>query len=143
MSEMATLPHAKHATADDDAQKTPRCKALYPEQYEEAGKAIKENMMVDIAMLAITETGCHQPAACRPVSHETHLGFNRKQEQLRHLLPAAGRTARQESWRSGNSPTNRHSVQHRRRNARQTSSHCAISDTEKGIEQSKRLIAAL
>ena len=45
--------HAKHATADDDAQTNTTLQSLFtPEQYEEVGKAIKENMMVDIAMLA-------------------------------------------------------------------------------------------
>ena len=98
ISEMATPAFMQSMQQQMMMPKDTTLQSLFtPEQYEEVACS--------------TETGCHQPAACRPALHETYSGLQ-PARTARHLLPAAGRTARQESWRSGNSPvTNRHSVQ--------------------------------
>ena len=106
MSEMATPAFMQSMQQQMMMPKDTTLQSLFtPEQYEEVGKAIKENMMVDIAMLAQLK-----PAAIN--QQLVVLLYMKPARTARHLLPAAGRTARQESWRSGNSPvTNRHSVQ--------------------------------
>ena len=145
MSEMATPAFMQSMQQQMMMPKDTTLQSLFtPEQYEEVGKAIKENMMVDIAMLAqLKPAAINQQTLCRPALHETHSGLQ-PARTARHLLPAAGRTARQESWRSGNSPvTNRHSVQQPdAATPGKPPPYCAISDIEKGIEAKQRLIAA-
>lgn len=62
MSEMATPAFMQSMQQQMMMPKDTTLQSLFtPEQYEEVGKAIKENMMVDIAMLAQLKP-CHQPA---------------------------------------------------------------------------------
>ena len=106
MSEMATPAFMQSMQQQMMMPKDTTLQSLFtPEQYEEVGKAIKENMMVDIAMLAQLKPAAINQQLVVLLYMKHTPGFNPQ-------LPAAGRTARQENWRSGNSPvTNRHSVQ--------------------------------
>ncbi len=113
--------HAKHATADDDAQSTNDGRHCH------AGT---------------TETGCHRPAACRPALHEHTPGFNPQEQLDTYFQQQAG----QQGKKVGGLETAQSQIdilfnsQTLQRQANLL--YCAISDIEKGIEQSKRLIAA-
>ena len=111
MSEMATPAFMQSMQQQMMMPKDTTLQSLFtPEQYEEVGKAIKENMMVDIAMLAQLKPAAINQQLVVLLYMKHTPGFN-PQEQL-DTYSSSRPTARQESWRSGNSPvTNRHSVQ--------------------------------
>ena len=129
MSEMATPAFMQSMQQQMMMPKDTTLQSLFtPEQYEEVGKAIKENMMVDIAMLAQLK-----PAAINKqlvVLLDTYF-----QQQAGQQGKKVGglETAQSQIDILFNSQTLQ----------RQASLlYCAISDIEKGIDQSKRLIAA-
>ena len=98
MSEMATPAFMQSMQQQMMMPKDTTLQSLFtPEQYEEVGKAIKDNMMVDIAMLA----------QLKPAAINIDILFNSQTLQRQASLL-----------------------------------YCAISDIEKGIDQSKRLITA-
>jgi topoisomerase-4 subunit B len=67
--------HAKHATADDDAQRHHAAKPLYSRTIRRSRQSHQGKHDGGHCHAGTTETGCHQPAACRPALHETHSGL--------------------------------------------------------------------
>lgn len=113
---------------------------LTPEQYELAGKVIKENMMVDIAMLAQLKPAAITQQLVVLLYMKHTPGFN-PQEQLDTYFQ---QQAQQQGKKVGGLETAQSQIdilfnsQSLKRQADLL--HCAVSDIDKAIEQSKRLI---
>lgn len=113
---------------------------LSPEQYELAGKVIKENMMVDIAMLAQLKPAAITQQLVVLLYMKHTPGFN-PQEQLDTYFQ---QQAQQQGKKVGGLETAQSQIdilfnsQSLKRQANLL--HCAVSDIDKAIEQSKRLI---
>lgn len=113
-----------------------------PEQYETVGKVVKENMMVDIAMLAQLKPAAitQQLALLLYMKHTP--GYN-PQEQLDSYFQ---QQAQQQGKKVGGLETAQSQInilfnsQTLQRQANLL--YCAVKDIDKGIEQSKRLIVA-
>lgn len=143
MSEMATPAFMQSTQQQMVMPKDTTLQSLFtPEQYELLGKIIKENMMVDIAMLAQLK-----PAAITQqlnvLFYMKHTpGFN-PQEQLDSYFQ---QQAQQQGKKVGGLETAQSQIdilfnnQTLQRQANLL--YCAASDVEKLVGQSKRLIAA-
>lgn len=143
MSEMATPAFMQSMQQQMVMPKDTTLQSLFtPEQYELLGKIIKENMMVDIAMLAQLK-----PAAITQqlnvLFYMKHTpGFN-PQEQLDSYFQ---QQAQQQGKKVGGLETAQSQIdilfnnQTLQRQANLL--YCAASDVEKLVGQSKRLIAA-
>lgn len=113
---------------------------LSPEQYELAGKVIKENMMVDIAMLAQLKPAAITQQLVVLLYMKHTPGFN-PQEQLDTYFQ---QQAQQQGKKVGGLETAQSQIdilfnsQSLKRQADLL--YCAVSDIDKAIEQSKRLI---
>lgn len=113
-----------------------------PEQYEAVGKVIKENMMVDIAMLAQLKPAAITQQLVLLLYMKHTPGYN-PQEQLDSYFQ---QQAQQQGKKVGGLETAQSQIdvlfnsQTLQRQANLL--HCAVKDIDKGIEQSKRLIAA-
>lgn len=113
---------------------------LTPEQYELAGKVIKENMMVDIAMLAQLKPAAITQQLVVLLYMKHTPGFN-PQEQLDTYFQ---QQAQQQGKKVGGLETAQSQIdilfnsQSLKRQADLL--YCAVSDIDKAIEQSKRLI---
>ena len=143
MSEMATPAFMQSMQQQMMMPKDTTLQSLFtPEQYEEVGKAIKENMMVDIAMLAQLKPAAINQQLVVLLYMKHTPGFN-PQEQLDTYFQ---QQAAQQGKKIGGLETAQSQIdilfnsQTLQRQANLL--YCAISDIEKGIEQSKRLIAA-
>ena len=143
MSEMATPAFMQSMQQQMMMPKDTTLQSLFtPEQYEEVGKAIKENMMVDIAMLAQLKPAAINQQLVVLLYMKHTPGFN-PQEQLDTYFQ---QQAAQQGKKIGGLETAQSQIDilfNSQTLQRQASLlYCAISDIEKGIEQSKRLIAA-
>ena len=143
MSEMATPAFMQSMQQQMMMPKDTTLQSLFtPEQYEEVGKAIKENMMVDIAMLAQLKPAAINQQLVVLLYMKHTPGFN-PQEQLDTYFQ---QQAAQQGKKIGGLETAQSQIDilfNSQTLQRQASLlYCAISDIEKGIDQSKRLIAA-
>lgn len=143
MSEMATPAFMQSMQQQMMMPKDTTLQSLFtPEQYEEVGKAIKENMMVDIAMLAQLKPAAINQQLVVLLYMKHTPGFN-PQEQLDTYFQ---QQAAQQGKKIGGLETAQSQIDilfNSQTLQRQASLlYCAISDIEKGIDQSKRLITA-
>lgn len=143
MSEMATPAFMQSMQQQMMMPKDTTLQSLFtPEQYEEVGKAIKENMMVDIAMLAQLKPAAINQQLVVLLYMKHTPGFNPQEQLDTYFQQQAG----QQGKKVGGLETAQSQIdilfnsQTLQRQANLL--YCAISDIEKGIEQSKRLIAA-
>lgn len=143
MSEMATPAFMQSIQQQMMMPKDTTLQSLFtPEQYELLGKIIKENMMVDIAMLAQLKPAAitQQLTVLFYMKHTP--GFN-PQEQLDSYFQ---QQAQQQGKKVGGLETAQSQIdilfnnQTLQRQANLL--YCAASDVEKLVGQSKRLIAA-
>lgn len=113
-----------------------------PEQYEELGKVVKENMKVDIAMLAQLKPAAISQQLVVLLYMKHTPGFN-PQEQLDAYFQ---QQATRQGKKVGGLETARSQIdilfnsQTLKRQANLL--YCTVSDIDRTIEQSKRLIAA-
>lgn len=112
------------------------------EQYEEIGKAVKENMMVDIAMLARLKPAAISQQLTVLIFMKHTPGFNSQTSLDAYFQQQAG----QQGKKVGGLETAQSQIdilfnnQPLRRQA--TLLYCMASDIEKSVDQSKRLILA-
>lgn len=113
-----------------------------PEEYEAVGKVVKENMMVDIAMLAQLKPAAINQQLVLMIYMKHTPGFN-PQQQLDTYFQ---QQAQQQGKKVGGLETAQSQVdilfnrQSLRRQAKLL--HCLTSDIDKTLSQSKRLIEA-
>lgn len=143
MSEMATPTFMQSMQQQMMMPKDTTLQSLFtPEQYEEVGKVVKENMMVDIAMLAQLKPAAINQQLVVLLYMKHTPGFNPQEQLDTYFQQQAG----QQGKKVGGLETAQSQIdilfnsQTLQRQANLL--YCAISDIEKGIEQSKRLIAA-
>lgn len=143
ISEMATPAFMQSMQQQMMMPKDTTLQSLFtPEQYEEVGKVVKENMMVDIAMLAQLKPAAINQQLVVLLYMKHTPGFNPQEQLDTYFQQQAG----QQGKKVGGLETAQSQIdilfnsQTLQRQANLL--YCAISDIEKGIEQSKRLIAA-
>lgn len=110
-----------------------------PEQYEQVGKVVKENMMADIAMLAQLKPAAITQQLGVIIAMKNTPGFN-PQEQLDIYFQ---QQAQQQGKKVGGleSIQSQMDILFRQPLQRQANLlHCASTNIEKGIEQTKQLV---
>lgn len=143
MSEMTTPAFMQSMQQQMMLPKDTTLQSLFtPEQYEEVGKVIKENMMVDIAMLARLKPAAISQQLVVLLYMKYTPGFNPQEQLDTYFQQQAG----QQGKKVGGLETIQSQIdilfnsQTLQRQANLL--YCLISDIDKTIAQSKRLIAA-
>ena len=143
MSEMATPAFMQSMQQQMMMPKDTTLQSLFtPEQYEEVGKVVKENMMVDIAMLAQLKPAAINQQLVVLLYMKHTPGFNPQEQLDTYFQQQAGQQGKKVGGLE-TAPSQIDILFNSQTLQRQANLlYCAISDIEKGIEQSKRLIAA-